>query len=156
LYILYPRKPVHCEGKAKRFQPWTGLFKASGTEVSRIYGQSPHGGGKVVSPTHRPPYPLHPGDTTGTGQLKCDCTRGATRFRITAKWTIPFKSARVLVQSTTGSRGVRTSSGNAGYTMFRGSVKGTGYPIHSSVSPSLPFPASPCAITFQLASTHFF
>ena len=27
---------------------------------------------------------------------------------------------------------------NAGYTMFRGSVKGTGYPLHSSVSPSLP------------------
>ena len=29
---------------------------------------------------------------------------------------------------------------NAGYTMFRGSVKGTGYPLHSSVSPSLPLP----------------
>jgi len=29
---------------------------------------------------------------------------------------------------------------NAGYTMFRGSVKGTGYPLHSPVSPSLPFP----------------
>ena len=38
---------------------------------------------------------------------------------------------------------------NAGYTMFRGSVKGTGYPLHSPVSPSLPLPASPCAITFQ-------
>ena len=42
------------------------------------------------------------------------------------------------VQSTTGSRGVRISSSNAGYTMFRGSVKGTGYPLHSPVSPSLP------------------
>ena len=41
------------------------------------------------------------------------------------------------VQSTTGSRGVRIS-GNAGYTMFRGSVKGTGYPLHSPVSPLLP------------------
>ena len=29
---------------------------------------------------------------------------------------------------------------NAGYTMFRGSVKGTGYSPHSSFSPSLPFP----------------
>jgi len=29
---------------------------------------------------------------------------------------------------------------NAGYTMFRGSVKGTGYPLHSPVSPSLPLP----------------
>ena len=44
------------------------------------------------------------------------------------------------VQSTTGSRGVRISGSNAGYTMFRGSVKGTGYPLHSPVSPSLPLP----------------
>ena len=57
------------------------------------------------------------------------------------------------VQSTTGSRGVRISGSNAGYTMFRGSVKGTGYPLHSPVSPSLPLPASPRAITFQLEST---
>jgi hypothetical protein len=42
---------------------------------------------------------------------------------------------------------------DAGYTMFRGSVKGTGYPLHSPVSPLLPLPTSPCAITFQLEST---
>ena len=35
------------------------------------------------------------------------------------------------VQSTTGSRGVRISGSNAGYTMFRGRVKSTGYPLHS-------------------------
>ena len=29
---------------------------------------------------------------------------------------------------------------NAGYTMFRGSVMGTGYPLHSPVSPSLTLP----------------
>jgi len=29
----------------------------------------------------------------------------------------------------------------------------SGYPLHSPVSPSLPLPASPCAITFQLQST---
>ena len=46
------------------------------------------------------------------------------------------------VQSTTGSRGVRISDSNAGYTMFRGSVKSTGYPLHSTVSPSLPQPVS--------------
>jgi len=57
------------------------------------------------------------------------------------------------VQSTIGSRGVRISGSNAGYTMFRGSVKGTGYPIHSPVSPSLPTRASPCATTFQLEYT---
>jgi hypothetical protein len=44
------------------------------------------------------------------------------------------------VQSTTGSRGVRISDNNAGYTMFRGSVKRTSYPLHSPVSPSLPLP----------------
>jgi len=44
------------------------------------------------------------------------------------------------VQSTTGSRGVRISGSNDGYTNFWGSVKGTGYTIHSPVSPSLPLP----------------
>jgi len=88
-----------------------------------------------------------------TGQLKCDGTRAETRFRLSAKRTRPFKSAGTSVQSTTGSRGVRISDSNAGYTMFRGSVKGTGYPLHSPVCPSLPSRASPCAITFQLEST---
>jgi hypothetical protein len=32
------------------------------------------------------------------------------------------------------------SSSNAGYSMFRGSMKSTGYPLHSPVSPSLPIP----------------
>jgi len=76
---------------------------------------------------------------SGRGQLKCDGTRAETRFRLSAKRTSPFKSAGASVQSTTGSRGVRISGSNAGYTMFRGSVKGTAYPLHSSVSP-LHFP----------------
>ena len=38
------------------------------------------------------------------------------------------------VQSTVGSRVVGISGSNAGYSMFRGSVKGTGYPQHSTVS----------------------
>ena len=71
-------------------------------------------------------------------QLKCDGTRAETRFRLSAKRTSPYKSAGSSVQSTTGSRGVRISGSNAGYTMFRGSVKGTGYPLHAPVSPSLP------------------
>jgi len=75
-----------------------------------------------------------------TGQLKCDGTRPETRFRLSAKRTSPFKSAGASVQSTTGSRSVRISGSNAGYTMSRGSVKGTGYPIHSPVSPPLPLP----------------
>ena len=73
-------------------------------------------------------------------RLKCVGTRAETRFRLSAKRMSPFKSAGASVQSTTGSRGVRISGSNAGYTMFRGSAKGTGYPLHSPVSPSLPLP----------------
>ena len=79
------------------------------------------------------------------GQLKCDGTRAEPTFRLSAKRTSPFKSAGASVQSTTGSRGVSISGSNAGYTMFRGSVKGTGYPLHSPVSTSVPL----------LASSHF-
>jgi len=86
-------------------------------------------------------------------RLKCDGTRAETRFRLSAKRTSPFKSEGASVQLTTGSRGVRISGSNVGYTMFRGSVKGTGYPLHSPVSPLLPLPASPSAITFKLDST---
>jgi hypothetical protein len=74
----------------------------------------------------------------GRLHLKCDGTRAETRFRLSAKRTSPFKSAETSVQSTAGSRGVRISGSNAGYTTFRGSVKGTGYPLHSPVSTSLP------------------
>ena len=75
-------------------------------------------------------------------RLKCDGTRAETRFRLSAKRSSPFKSVGRggSVQSTTGSRGVRIGGSTAGYTMFRGSVKGTGHPLHSSVSPLLPLP----------------
>ena len=72
--------------------------------------------------------------------LKCDGTRAETRFRLSAKRTSTFKSAMASIQSTTGSRGVRISGTNAGYTMFRGSVKSTGYPLHSPVFPSFLLP----------------
>jgi hypothetical protein len=81
--------------------------------------------------------------STCRGQLKFDGTRAETRIRLSAKRTSPFKSAGASVQSTTGSRGVRISGStgsNAGYTMFRGSAKGTGYSLHSPVSPSLSLP----------------
>jgi hypothetical protein len=58
-----------------------------------------------------------------------------------------------LVQSTAGSRVVRISGNNAGYTRFRGSVKGTGYPLHSPVSPSLPLP---CVTVYHHVSTGFY
>jgi hypothetical protein len=86
------------------------------------------------------------------GQLKSDATRAESRFRLSAKRTNPFKSPGASVQSATGSRGVRISGSNAGYTMFRGSAKSTSYsirqfPLHLSSR------ASPYAITFQLEST---
>ena len=86
-------------------------------------------------------------------RLKCDGTSAETRFRLSAKRTSPFKSADASVQSTAGSRGVRISGSNAQYTMFRGSVKSTDYPLNSPVFPSLPLLWSPCAITFQPEST---
>ena len=73
-------------------------------------------------------------------RLKCDGTRAETSFRLPAKRTSAFKSAGASVQSPTGSRVVRIGSSNAGYTMFRGSVKSTRYPLHSPVFPSLPLP----------------
>ena len=73
-------------------------------------------------------------------RMKCDGTNAEARFRLSPKLTSPFKSAGASVQSTTGSRGVRISGSNAGYAMFRGSVKSTGYPLHSPVSPPLPLP----------------
>jgi hypothetical protein len=72
---------------------------------------------------------------------KCDGTHAETRFRLSGKRTSPLKSAETSVQSTTGSRGVRISGSNAGYTKFRDSVKSIGYPLHSPVSPS---PRLPC------------
>jgi hypothetical protein len=81
--------------------------------------------------------------------LKRDGTRAETRFRLSAKRTSPFKSAGASVQSTAGSRGVRVSGSNAGYTTFAGSVKSTGYPLHSPVSPSFLLPC------FTLCISHF-
>ena len=65
-----------------------------------------------------------------TLRLKGDGTRAEIRFRPSAERTSPFKTGWASVQSTTGSRGVRIGGRNAGYSMFRGSVKGTGYALH--------------------------
>ena len=68
--------------------------------------------------------------------LKRDGTCAETRFHLSAQLTNPFKSPRVAsVQSTAGSRGVRISGSNAGYTMFRGSLKSTGSPTPFASSP---------------------
>ena len=55
-------------------------------------------------------------------------------FVFRAKRTIPFKSAGGRQFSGLLTEEVCDISGSdAGYTMFRGSVKGTGYPLHSPV-----------------------
>ena len=76
--------------------------------------------------------------------MKCDGTRAETRFPLSPKWASPFKSAGASVQSTTGSRGVCIRGSNAGYTMFRGSVKSTAthsihqFPRHFPVGHRVP------------------
>ena len=79
-------------------------------------------------------------NTGSRRQLKCDGTLAETRFRLSAKRTILFKSAGASVHSTTSSRGVRINDSNAGYIMFRGSMKSTGYSLNSPVSPSISLP----------------
>ena len=90
------------------------------------------------------------------GQWKGDGTRAETRFLLSAKRTSPFKSAGASVHSTTGSRGVHISGSNAGYTMFRGSMRRvlTTHPIRHF---PLHFPSrmSPRAITFQMESNFY-
>ena len=54
----------------------------------------------------------------GRLRFKCNGTCAETRFRLSPKRTSPFKSAGASVQSTAGSRDVRISGSNAGYTMF--------------------------------------
>ena len=61
-------------------------------------------------------------------------------FVFRRNWRVHLNPQGTSAQSTTSSRGVRISGSNVGYTMFRGSVKSTGYPLHSPFSPSLPLP----------------
>jgi hypothetical protein len=69
-------------------------------------------------------------------RLKRDGTCAETRIRLSRETDRVHLNRRgASVQSTNGNRGVRISGSNAGYTVFRGSMKGTGYPLHSSVSP---------------------
>ena len=91
---------------------------------------------------------------SGRVRLKRDGTRAETRFRLSPKRTSSFKPAGASVQSTAGSRGVRISGSNAGYTTFRGCVRVLA--THSIRHFPLHFPshASPRAIRFQTHSTN--
>ena len=82
-----------------------------------------------------------------------DGTRAETKFRLSPKRTSPFKSVGASVQSTAGSRGVRISFNNAGYTTFGGGVRILA--THSIRQFPLHFPslALPCATRFRTSST---
>jgi hypothetical protein len=118
--------------------------------VSTVYTGAPWRWLQITDETHSSGSVHGRTQYDGAGQLKCDGTRAETRFRLSAKWMSPFKSAGVSVQSTAGSRRARIGGNNAGYTIFSGSAKGTGYPLHSPVSPSL---LRPCITTCHHIST---
>ena len=59
------------------------------------------------------------------------------------------------VQSTVGSRGVRISVSNAGYTTFRGSVRVLATRSICQFRLHFPSHASPCAIRFQTHSNNY-
>jgi hypothetical protein len=96
---------------------------------------------------YAPLWPVYPRQWPVRLRLKCDGTRAETRFRLSAKRTSPFESAGASVQSTTGSRGLRISGSEVVWRVLA---------THSIRQFFLHFPsrASPCAITFQLVSTH--
>ena len=73
-------------------------------------------------------------------RLKRDSTREETRFGLSEKWTSLFKSAGVSVQSTAGSRGVRISGQTMDRPCSEAQCKSSGYPLQSSISPSIPLP----------------
>ena len=92
--------------------------------------------------------------SSGIAHAERDGTRAETRFRLSPKRTSPFKSVGASVQSTAGSRGVRVSFSNAGYTTFGGGVRALA--THSIHQFPLHFPsrASPCATRFRTSSTN--
>ena len=67
-------------------------------------------------------------------------TRKKPDFVFRRKGRVRLNRREASVQSTTGSRGVRISGSNDGYTMFRRSVRSIDYTLHSPVSFLLPLP----------------
>ena len=90
---------------------------------------------------------------SGIARAERDDTRAETRFLLSPKRTSPFKSVGASVHSTAGSRGVRISFSNAGYTTLGGGVRVLA--THSIRQFPLHFPsrASPCATRFRTSST---
>ena len=87
--------------------------------------------------------------------LKCDGTRAETRFCLSAKWTNPFKLAEASVQSTAGSRGVRISGSNAGYTTALASFPFTSPPVRHLVLSYFKRTVLPFCRNCSIFSTNF-
>ena len=87
--------------------------------------------------------------TMGIARAEREGTRAETRFRLSQKRTSPFKSVGASVQLTAGSRGVRISFSNAGYTTFGVGLRvlATHYIRH------FPSRASPCATKYRTRFT---
>ena len=83
---------------------------------------------------------------TGIARAERDGTRAETRFRLSPKRTSPFLSVGASVQSTAGSRGVRISLINVGYTTFGGGVRVLATRSIRQFPPSLPLP---CVTVFH-------
>ena len=81
-----------------------------------------------------------------------DSTRAETRFCLSPKRTSPFKSVGASIQSTVGSRGVRISFSNAGYTTFGGGVRVLATHSIRQFPRHFPLGASPCATRFRTSS----
>ena len=77
---------------------------------------------------------------SGIARSKRDGTCAETRFGLSAKRTSPFKSAGVSVQSTAGSRRVRSSGRRLYRPCSDVQCKAAGYPLHSHLSHSIPLP----------------
>jgi len=81
--------------KQSHYRPGQAL-RFPGCRWSQISKKSAHEGGKVVSPTHRPPLP--PGNIPGTTHF---CYRGWVNPRVTVRpeglcqWKIPLTPSRI-------------------------------------------------------------
>ena len=128
--ICYMRKHVHNE---KRFLENTGQsqkgFKLYNYALQCYYAVS-----------------------SGIARAERDGTPAETRFRLSPKRKSPFKSVGASVQSTAGSRGVRISLSNVGYTTFGGGVRVLATNSIRQFLLNFPSRASPFATTFRTSS----